>query len=405
VKKDWEVKKLREVCDLITCGLASTPKYVDSSNGIPFLSAQNVRNGKVVLDKYNYISKDLHAKLTKKNKPIKGDILYSRVGSKFGEAGVVEHDFEFSVYVSLTLIKTKKDVLNNFYLKYFLNSPEVKKIAKAGLNGAGVGNLNVEVVREFDIPLPSFEEQRVIVNKLDEIFKLLIKAKENTEKNLNNAREIFESYLQNLFRNPSWETSPLGQVCELKSGTTISLKLERNSGDILYTKIADMNLPENQIEINTSSRFVNSKEINKNQIIPEGSIIFPKRGGAIATNKKRKIIKPTIVDLNTMAIIPTKIIDKDFLFYWFQLIDLNEISNGTSIPQINNYSFDDVNISYPCSLFEQKEVVQKLDALLDETKKLQSIYQKKIENLEELKKSILEKAFNGELDTIKSIAV
>ena len=101
-----------------------------------------------------------------------------------------------------------------------------------------------------------------------------------------------------------------------------------------------MNLPENLIEITTSSRFVNSDEIKPKQIIPEGAIIFPKRGGAIATNKKRKIIKPTIVDLNTMAIIPSKKINKDYLFYWFQLFDLNDISNGANVPQINHYSFE-----------------------------------------------------------------
>jgi len=159
-----------------------------------------------------------------------------------------------------------------------------------------------------------------------------------------------------------WEVKSLGEVCELKSGTTIPTSLERNVGDVLYTKIADMNLPENTVEIHTSSRFVNSNEIKQNQIIPEGAIIFPKRGGAIATNKKRKIIKPTIVDLNTMALIPSNKINKDYLFHWFQLFDLNSISNGANIPQINNYSFDNVYLTYPTSLPEQQRIVAILDA-------------------------------------------
>ena len=95
----WKEDKMVNLCDVLTCGVASTPKYVDESVGVPFLSAQNVRNGKVVLHKYRYISKEFHEHLTKKNKPTKGDILYSRVGAKFGEAAVVEHDFDFSVYV------------------------------------------------------------------------------------------------------------------------------------------------------------------------------------------------------------------------------------------------------------------------------------------------------------------
>jgi type I restriction enzyme, S subunit len=234
---------------------------------------------------------------------------------------------------------------------------------------------------------------------LDEAFSAISTAKENAEKNLKNSKELFESYLNNIFesKGKDWEEKKLGEVCDLKSGTTISPLLERDKGDILYTKIADMNLLDNEIEITTSSRFVNIHDIKENQIIPEGSVIFPKRGGAIATNKKRKIVKPTIVDLNTMAITPSNKINFDYFYYWFQLIDLNEISTGTSIPQINNYSFDDIKIPFPKSLQEQQRIVAKLDALSEQTKKLEAVYGKKIVDLDELKKSILQKAFRGEL--------
>ncbi len=94
---EWQHETMVEVCSVITCGVASTPKYVDEQVGIPFLSAQNVKEGKIVLENYRFISSEFHEKLTKKNKPKKDDILYSRVGAKYGEAGVVEHDFEFSV--------------------------------------------------------------------------------------------------------------------------------------------------------------------------------------------------------------------------------------------------------------------------------------------------------------------
>lgn len=166
---DWEESKLVEVCDLITCGVASTPKYVNAIEGIPFLSAQNVRNGEVVLDKFKYISKAFHQELTKKNKPGKGDVLYSRVGAKFGEAGVVELDFEFSVYVSLTLIKTKPDKLDSYFLKHYLNAPYAKSLAKKSISSSGVPNLNVNAVREFPIKLPSIKEQREIVKHIDKL--------------------------------------------------------------------------------------------------------------------------------------------------------------------------------------------------------------------------------------------
>ncbi len=251
----------------------------------------------------------------------------------------------------------------------------------------------------IEILLPPLSEQKRITKVLDEVFEKVQKTKENIEKNLQNSKTLFETSLKSIFDSSGdgWEKKKIIDVCELKSGTTISPLLERLKGNVLYTKIADMNLPGNLVEINTSSRFVNSNEIKMNQIIPEGAVIFPKRGGAIATNKKRKIIKPTIVDLNTMAIIPGKKIDKNYFYHWFQLIDLNDISNGTSIPQINNYSFNEIYISYPISLNKQKTIVKKLDELSNKTKKLEVIYKKKLAYLEEFKKSILEKAFTGML--------
>ena len=162
----WVVKRLDDACDLITCGVAAKPQYVD--DGVPFLSAKNVKRGEIVWSGYNCVSKKTHDELTKNNKPLRGDILYTRVGS-YGEAAVIEEDTEFSVFVSLTLIKPIKDLLNNYYLKYYLNSSEIKELAKRSISSSGVGNLNVGTVREFPIHLPSLTEQAAIVAKLDEI--------------------------------------------------------------------------------------------------------------------------------------------------------------------------------------------------------------------------------------------
>ena len=159
----WVEKRLDDVCDLITCGVAARPQYVDV--GVPFLSAKNIKRGKIIWSGYNCVSKKTHDGLTKHNKPLVGDILYTRVGS-YGEAAVIEEDIEFSVFVSLTLIKPKKYLLNNYYLKYYLNSSAVKELAKRSISSSGVGNLNVGTVREFPIHLPPLTEQTSIVAKL-----------------------------------------------------------------------------------------------------------------------------------------------------------------------------------------------------------------------------------------------
>ncbi len=190
-----------------------------------------------------------------------------------------------------------------------------------------------------------------------------------------------------------WEIKKLQEVCVFKSGTTIDSKLEKSDGEVIYAKVGDMNLEGNEDYITMSSRYVDLKSINQNQIIPVGSIIFPKRGGAIATNKKRRITKPTIVDLNTMALVPSKVIDKDYLFFWFTQIDLSDLSNGTSIPQINNYSFNDVHISYPKSLSEQQRIVAILDEVFAAIDKVKANAEKNLKNAKELFERYLQEVF------------
>ena len=214
MKEGWEIKKLGEVCKLITCGVAARPEYIDE--GIPFLSAKNVKEGQIIWNGFNCVSEQTHNELTKNNKPLIGDILYTRVGS-FGEAAVIEDDVEFSIFVSLTLIKVDKNVLGNYFLKHYLNSDFIKRLAKKSISGSGVGNLNVGTVREFPIFLPPLPEQQRIVAIIDEAFAAIDKAKANAEKNLNNSKELFESYLQGVFKNKlhgsKFET--LDSLCEL----------------------------------------------------------------------------------------------------------------------------------------------------------------------------------------------
>ena len=142
------MRKLNDICNVITCGVAKRPEYYD--DGIPFLSSKNVKSDRFLLNDYKYVSKEDFLSLTKNNKPEKGDILYTRVGS-FGEAAVIDFDFDFAIFVSLTLIKPKNDIVLSRYLMHYLNSPKIKHLAKNSTSGVGVQNLNVKVVREFPI--------------------------------------------------------------------------------------------------------------------------------------------------------------------------------------------------------------------------------------------------------------
>jgi len=393
---NWQTKKLGEVCDIIngSTPLRSKKEFWDNGD-IPWFTIDDIREqGRIIQHTKQKITQLALGKMSSRLLPPRSILLCCT--ASVGEYAMTTLSLTTNQQFNGLIIKDKALIIPD-YLFYFSSTLKDKLLGMSGKST--IDFIPISRLKNIEINFPLLADQRRIVKILDEAFTAIAKAKDNTEKNLQNSHELFETYLKNIFANPGkdWEEKRINEVCELKSGTTISPSLERKDGDVLYTKIADMNLPENIIEIRTSSRLVNSSEIKKSQIIPVGAIIFPKRGGAIATNKKRKIVKPTIVDLNTMAIIPSNKIDNEYFYHWFRLINLSNISNGTSIPQINNYSFDEIYITYPTSLKEQKIIVAKLDALAGETKKLEEIFKQKLVLLEELKKSLLHQAFSGEL--------
>lgn len=395
---NWQTKKLGSLCNFVRGPFGGSLKktnFVD--DGYAVYEQQHAIYDQ--FDDIRYFIDDKKFGEMKRFELKPGDLIMSCSGT-MGKMAIVPQNIKKGIINQALLKLTPSNQVLIKFLKLWMESEIFQDKLKLYSQGAAIKNVaSVKILKDIEISLPSLSEQQRIVKILNETFESIAKAKSIAEKNLQNTRDIFKIYLQNIFEDPKkdWENKKIGEVCFIKSGTTISPKLEKQTGDILYVKVGDMNLYGNEIEINTSSRFINLCDLNKNQIIPCGSIIFPKRGGAIFTNKRRKIIKPTIIDLNTMALIPSDLLTSDFLYYWFLRIDLRQLSNGTSVPQINNYSFDKVFISYPKSLSEQKGITKRIDILSKETKKLESMYQQKLADLEELKKSILNKAFNGEL--------
>lgn len=150
----------------------------------------------------------------------------------------------------------------------------------------------------------------------------------------------------------SFQISTIGKECILKSGHTLPTSMETQEGELAYIKVADMNLEANTYSITTSTKFI-PPEFAKKMVFPKGSVIFPKRGGAIGTNKKRLTEIPICADLNVMGVIPQSNILSNYLFYYFKLIDLSKLNDGSIVPQINNSDISHLPIALP-SLEMQK---------------------------------------------------
>lgn len=324
-----------------------------------------------------------------------GDILFCLRGSlgKFASVGELA---EGAIASSLVILRPGQDLLPSFLLLFFDSALCRSMIEQYG-NGAAQPNLSSGSLKKFLIPLPPLPEQQRIVTLLDEAFNNIATARANAEKNLRNARAIFESHLQSVFtrQGDGWISTTIGNSCILKSGTTVPVSIENPSGDIPYIKVAEMTLPDNQDGITTSIRFLNRTDVKAGWVIPAGAVIFPKRGGAILTNKKRLALVDMCADLNIMSVIPTEKITPEFLYFYFLTVDMRKLGTGSSIPQINNYDIAPLEIAFPDSTQQQAEIADSIRSLESECQALESVYQLKITALDELKKSLLHQAFAG----------
>lgn len=167
----------------------------------------------------------------------------------------------------------------------------------------------------------------------------------------------------------------IGDICTLKSGTTLKEELLIEDGTIPYVKVSDMNLIGNEKYIVTANSYAVSN-INEKMLFPIGTVLFPKRGGAIGTNKKRIASRTVCADLNTMGVIPSERIRPLFLYYYFRNIDFGALYNGSSVPQINNSDIAPMEIELP-PLEEQDIAVAQLE-------KVDCIIQKRVEELTKL---------------------
>jgi type I restriction enzyme S subunit len=330
----WEMVKLDDVTDLITCGVAKRPDYIN--HGIPFLSAKNVKNGKIIFKGYNCISEEMHRSLTKNNKPMPGDILYTRVGS-VGEAAVIEEGLpEFSIFVSLTLIKPKSNKINSHFLKYLLNSAHYKKMAIDNLTGIGVGNLNVKTVRQFLIPLPPLPEQQLIVARLDKAQQLIDQREEQLALIDTLAQSLFHEMFGDPVRNDkSWESLPLTEACFAKSGGTPSkTNPDFWEGNLPWFSPKDLKKPDlfdSQDHINE-----NVTDLTTLRLLPENTVVFVVRGMILAHTFPVSVLRvKATINQDMKALIPRVALNHQFLANClraqakFALQQVSEAGHGT----------------------------------------------------------------------------
>jgi type I restriction enzyme, S subunit len=290
------------------------------------------------------------------------------------------------------------DELSYKYLFYFLMT-NVDLLNDLG-TGATFKELSGGKLKEVKIPLAPSTEQQRIVAILDQAFEGIAKARENAEQNLQNARALFESHLQSVFtqRVEGWTSKDLGSISKINYGFTESAIYEKVGPNFLrITDIQDTGVNWKTVPYCK----INSDDLPK-YLLQTGDIVFARTG---ATTGKSYLVKnpPQAVFASYLIRVQLKLSEllPEFLYLFFQTKaywdEVNKGLSGSAQGGFNATKLANLIIPYPLSIEEQKTIITELESVKKETQRLEALYQHKIACLDELKKSLLQQAFAGEL--------
>ena len=402
MKKGWEIKKLGEICKFQNGFAFQSKDYKE--NGLPIIRITNIQDDEIDTKKLVYFNSEDYSTDLDRFKVFKGDILIAMSGATTGKIGINNSNQTF--YLNQRVGKfIPKTGLEKGFLYYFLKS-NVEESLKMAI-GAAQPNLSTEQINNFGIPIPPLPEQQKIVALLDKCFQTIDRAKTIAEKNLQNAKELFESYLLEVFKKKGdgWIISTIGETCKLTTGGTPSTSKKEyyKGGDIKWLVSGDINQKE---IFNCEGRITELGLENSNaRYLPVNSVLIALNGqgktrGTVAMLRTEATCNQSLVSIypNDVNKVLPELIHANLEGRYDEIRKLTGDSGndrrGLNMPIIRNISF-----SYPKSLTEQQTIVRQLDTLKAKTQKLEEVYKKKLNDLEELKKSILQKAFTGELNT------
>src|SRR5262245_57641708 len=332
-----------------------------------------------------------------------GEFLVAEIDAKVGGFGVVPDDLDGSIVSShYFLFEVNEEKLDGRFLDYFIRTPGFRDqvAARGSTNYAAI---RPHHVLQYRIPLPSLPEQQRIVARIEELAAKINAARALRERSTRDIQALLASRLNSIFADFSHSIArPLGAVAEIVGGGTLpdTTVAEVGPEDILLVKVSDMNRAGNEVYLRKAGNAlqVNSSLLKGFRVVPPNSIVFPKRGGAIATNKKRMLVRPAILDPNLMGVfVKDELqVSPHFLFKWFSQLDLASMQDGTSVPQINRIDLVPLCIPVP-PIPEQRRIVAELDALQVRVDALRKLQAGTAAELDALLPSVLDKAFRGNL--------
>jgi type I restriction enzyme S subunit len=381
----WESKKLGDVCSVIAGQSPEGKYYNQNGKGMPFYQGKKEFKEKYIGQPTTWTT--ITTKVAEA-----GDILMS-VRAPVGPVNFATQ--KICIGRGLAAIRSSNSILSEFLFHYLIkHESEI-----TGNAGAVFNSINKAQIEAIEIPLPSVPEQKRIVAILNECFAAIDETKAMTEQNLKNAKDLFERYLQDIY-NPNtrsvkrimqeeWNLKRLGEICKIIPGQSPEGRFYNHHGK---------GTPFYQGKKEFGSIFIGAPTTwttKTTKVAESGDILISVRAPVGPVNFATQRI---CIGRGLAAIRPSKSILKEYLFNYL-IKHENEITGneGAVFSSINKAQIEALTIPTP-SLSVQKSIVGQIENFRIKAQRLEALYRQKIKSLEELKKSILEKAFRGELN-------
>jgi type I restriction enzyme, S subunit len=379
MKSGWQTSTLGDVLAVLRNGVNC--KQDKSGKGDRISRIETISDASFDLEKVGYTKLSERDKQRYRLQP--GDILFSHINSAVHVGKTAVFDSTEPIYHGVNLLLMRpKDTVTSAYLehalKFLFQSGYWRGVCKQSVNQASV---NQQDISRVEISYPkSLPEQQRIVGVLDEAFEGIATARANAEKNLQNARAVFESHLQSVFtqRGKGWVEKPIAECFKVRSGEFLPAKAMVEAGDFdVY-----------------GGNGVNGRHNQKNLT---GRNIIIGRVGAKCGNVRCVEGDLWVTDNAFYISEYFHEFDLGFLARLLERKQLRSTANQAAQPVISYTTIRDVLLAYPSDVSAQKKMAKALDTLEAETQRLATLYGRKLAALEALKKSLLHQAFGGKL--------
>lgn len=401
--KGTETKKLSDLYQI-----GSSKRVLKSewkASGVPFYRGREVTQLAAygAVDNELFISEAHFAELSKEyGVPKAGDIVITAIGTIGNSHVVRDGDRFYFKDASVLWMKRTADVSSEF-VNLWLKSPFFFDQLDRG-NGATVDTLTIQRLKSVELRLPPLDEQQRIVRILDEAFEGIVIAKANAERNVQNARALFESYVRSVFARPAkeWLERTLGDLATFRNGINFTSSSRGKSVQIVGVK----NFQDNfHVPLDDLERVTIDGSLSELDTLKENDILFVRSNGNIELIGRCLLVGPVAREIThsgftIRARLNDNAVNPRFLCYFLKSQsarrEMVDRGIGTNIKSLNQQTLSALVVPLP-SLVEQIRIVSQLESLKIAVQRLESIYEQKLTAVEAMRRSFLHLAFAGEL--------